>query len=84
MTGANFGIILNAGIVILDCSPNAIKPPWHFILFSTHLGIENLKNHLALYIYIYIYNLKNIYYYYYYYFANFLFWQKFPSTKVAP
>jgi len=51
--GANFGIILNASIVILDCSPNAIKPPWHFISFSTHLGIENLKNHLAQYIYIY-------------------------------
>jgi hypothetical protein len=30
MMGVNFGIILNASILILACSPNAIKPPMTF------------------------------------------------------
>lgn len=42
--GANFGIILNASIVILACSPNAINPPHDILFHFPHiLGLKLSK-----------------------------------------
>jgi hypothetical protein len=53
MMGVNFGIILNAGIVILACSLNAIKSPMTFyFIFFTSWGLKPSKiTWLNMYIY---------------------------------